>query len=126
MVNVMVELLLQDARDDVGGAQDTGMLGILVRTGKNKFLSICGQTSSFIQAKNLKYTQPIICQHQSPAPRNQSSSLTDWLTVELGCQSLIATWVTSTYDGMFLRVSLASEYLRYINPHTVGLSWLSR
>lgn len=29
-------LLLQDVRDDVGGAQDAGMLGILVRTGKNK------------------------------------------------------------------------------------------
>lgn len=38
MANIMVELLLQDARDDVGGAQDTGMLGILVRTGKSKFL----------------------------------------------------------------------------------------
>lgn len=27
-------LLPQDVRDDVGGAQDAGMLGILVRTGK--------------------------------------------------------------------------------------------
>lgn len=26
-------LLLQDTRDDVGGAQNTGMLGILVKTG---------------------------------------------------------------------------------------------
>lgn len=32
-------LLLQDVRDDVGGAQDAGMLGILVRTGKNKPLA---------------------------------------------------------------------------------------
>lgn len=29
-------LLLQDARDDVGGAQNAGMLGILVRTGELK------------------------------------------------------------------------------------------
>lgn len=28
----------QDARDDVGGAQNAGMLGILVRTGKKKNL----------------------------------------------------------------------------------------
>lgn len=30
----------QDARDDVGGAQTAGMLGILVRTGKNKLFII--------------------------------------------------------------------------------------
>lgn len=29
-------MFLQDARDDVGGAQNAGMLGILVRTGKKE------------------------------------------------------------------------------------------
>lgn len=33
--SVKFAIFLQDARDDVGGAQNTGMLGILVRTGKN-------------------------------------------------------------------------------------------
>lgn len=31
-----VAVFPQDARDDVGGAQNAGMLGILVRTGKTK------------------------------------------------------------------------------------------
>lgn len=31
-----VAVFLQDVRDDVGGAQNTGMLGILVKTGKRK------------------------------------------------------------------------------------------
>lgn len=36
-VTVCVSVMfLQDARDDVGGAQNAGMLGILVRTGKKK------------------------------------------------------------------------------------------
>lgn len=34
----------QDARDDVGGAQTAGMLGILVRTGKNKLFIISSAT----------------------------------------------------------------------------------
>lgn len=34
-------LLLQDARDDVGGAQNTGMLGILVKTGTFCFALFC-------------------------------------------------------------------------------------
>lgn len=32
----MSALLLQDVRDDVGGAQEAGMLGILVRTGEDR------------------------------------------------------------------------------------------
>ena len=31
-----VAVFPQDARDDVGGAQNAGMLGILVRTGKTE------------------------------------------------------------------------------------------
>lgn len=36
----------QDARDDVGGAQNAGMLGILVRTGKDKLLTPHENSSS--------------------------------------------------------------------------------
>lgn len=39
-VRKVVAVFPQDARDDVGGAQNTGMLGILVRTGKNKLLHL--------------------------------------------------------------------------------------
>lgn len=34
MIDFFGVFRLQDARDDVGGAQDAGMLGILVRTGE--------------------------------------------------------------------------------------------
>lgn len=34
MIDFFGVFRLQDARDDVGGAQEAGMLGILVRTGE--------------------------------------------------------------------------------------------
>lgn len=53
-------VFLQDARDDVGGAQNAGMLGILVKTGKlNSDLQQHRYTNQeFARTVNIHTTRP--------------------------------------------------------------------